>query len=226
MIFNSQTKRVVGHTLVSLPCSSALVCNYSWRNDSSSHNQLFAASRSALSIERGSLGVMRWLLLALCACAAAAINCSKVPDHYATLNVTKNATHEEIRIAARKALLLAHPDKVYHAGEKFYEVRRAMEELLKPKRKNAYDRLRVYCQRPWLLRWAKKQQYKWSRWSSRWVHGLPMYVIIIYIGDPAALWGWLATTGPGAWVVANPGMTAGAVAVAVVAVGAACFFFS
>ena len=224
MIFNSQTKRVVGHTLVSLPCSSALVCNYSLRNDSSSHNQLFAASRSALSIERGSLGVMRWLLLALCACAAAAINCSKVPDHYATLNVTKNATHEEIRIAARKALLLAHPDKVYHAGEKFYEVRRAMEELLKPKRKNAYDRLRVYCQRPWLLRWAKKQQYKWSRWSSRWVHALPMYVIIIYIGDPTALWALIAPAW--AWVMANPGMTAGAVAVAVVAVGAACFFFS
>ena len=198
------------------------------RNDSSGHNQLFAASRSALSIERDSLGVMRWLLLALCACAAAAINCSKVPDHYATLNVTKNATHGEIRVAARAAQLRAHPDKVYHAGDKtflltFVEVRTAMEHLLDPKKKKAYDRRRAYCQRPWILRWAKKQQYKWSRWSSRWVHALPMYVIIIYIGDPTALWALIAPAW--AWVMANPGVTAGAVAVAIVAVGATAHFF-
>ncbi len=204
------------------------------RNASGGHNQLFTASCSALSNERGSLGVMRWLLLALCPCAAAAINCSKVPDHYATLNVTKNATHEEIRVAARAAQLRAHPDKVYHAGEKFYEVRKAMEELLKPKKKQAYDRRRVYCRRPWFLRWAKKQQYKWSRWSSRWVRGLPVYVIIIYIGDPTALWALIATAWASfaasclqarAWIVANPGTTAVAVAVAVaiVAVGARWF---
>ena len=206
----------------------ARVCNYSLRNNSGGRNQLFAASCSALSNERGSLGVMRWLLLALCACAAAAINCSKVPDHYATLNVTKNATHEEIRVAARAAQLRAHPDKVYHAGDKtflltFVEVRTAMEHLLDPKKKKSYDRRRKYCQRPWFLRWAKKQQYKWSRWSSRWVHALPMYVIIIYIGDPTALWALIAPAW--AWVMANPGMTAGAVAVAIVAVGATAHFF-
>ncbi len=204
------------------------MCNYSLHKISSGNNQLFAASCSALSIEGGSLGVMRWLLLALSACAAAAIDCSKVPDHYATLNVTKNATHGEIRVAARAAQLRAHPDKVYHAGDKtflltFVEVRTAMEHLLDPKKKKAYDRLRKYCQRPRFLRWAKKQQYKWSRWSSRWVHALPMYVIIIYIGDPTALWALIAPAW--AWVMANPGMTAGAVAVAIVAVGATVHFF-
>ncbi len=181
---------------------------------------------------------MRWLLLALCACAAAAINCSKVPDHYATLNVTKNATHGEIKVAARAAQLRAHPDKVYHAGDKtflltFVEVRTAMEHLLDPKKKKSYDRRRKYCQRPWFLRWAKKQQYKWSRWSSRWVHGLPMYVIIIYIGDPTALWALIAAAWASfaasclqawAWIVANPGTTAVAVAiVAIVAVATRWF---
>ena len=181
---------------------------------------------------------MRWLLLALCACAAAAINCSKVPDHYATLNVTKNATREQIRLAARAAQLRAHPDKVYHAGDKtflltFVEVRTAMEHLLDPKKRKAYDRRRAYCQRLWILRWAKKQQYKWSRWSSRWVHALPMYVIIIYIGDPTALWALIAPAWASftasclqawAWIVANPGTTAVAVAiVAIVAVATRWF---
>ena len=198
------------------------------RNASGGHNQLFTASCSALSNERGHIGVMQRYLLALCACAAAAIDCSKVPDHYATLNVTKNATHGEIRVAARAAQLRAHPGKGYHAGDKtflltFVEVRTAMEHLLDPKKKKSYDRRRKYCQRPWFLRWAKKQQYKWSRWSSRWVHALPMYVIIIYIGDPTALWALIAPAW--AWVMANPGMTAGAVAVAIVAVGATAHFF-
>ena len=73
------------------------------RNDSSGHNQLFAASRSALSIERASPGDMQRWLLALCVGATAAFDCSNVPDHYLTLNVTKNATHEEIQAMMRNA---------------------------------------------------------------------------------------------------------------------------
>ena len=96
----------------------ALVCNYSLRNDSSGHNQLFTASCSALSNERGHIGVMQRLLLALCVGATAAFDCSNLPDHYATLNVTKNATREQIRVAARAAQLRTHPDKE-RAGDAF-----------------------------------------------------------------------------------------------------------
>lgn len=215
---------------MSLHALPALVCNYSLRDDSSGHNQLFAASRSALSIERGSLGVMRWLLLALCACAAAAINCSKVPDHYATLNVTKNATREQIRLAAREAQLRTHPDKE-RAGDAFHKVQLAAATLLKSSKKKAYDRLREHCAKPWPVRWLEVQARKWSRWSS---NAVPIYIYIFYIGDPTALWAFIATAWASfaasclqawAWIVANPGTTAVAVAVAVaiVAVGAKWF---
>ena len=70
-----------------------------------------------------------------------------------------------------------------------------------------------------------------SRWSS---NAVPIYIYIFYIGDPTALWAFIATAWASfaasclqawAWIVANPGTTAVAVAVAVaiVAVGAKWF---
>ena len=114
-ILEPSTKRVRGSLVRGYRALPALVWNYSLRNDSSGHNQLFAASCSALSNERGHIGVMQRWLLALCACAAAAIDCAKVPDHYATLNVTKNATHGEIRVAARAAQLVPKIPRGYVA---------------------------------------------------------------------------------------------------------------
>ena len=209
----------------------ALVCNYSLRNDSGGHYQLFAASCSAPSNERGSPGVMQRYLLALCLCPVAAFDCSNVPDHYATLNVTTNATREQIRLAAREAQLRTHPDKE-RAGDAFHKVQLAAATLLKSSKKKAYDRLRKHCAKPWPVRWLELQARKWSRWSS---NAVPIYIYIFYIGDPAALWAFIAMAWASfaasclqawAWIVANPGTTAVAVAVAVaiVAVGAKWFF--
>ena len=214
---------------MSLRALPALVCNYSLRNDSSGHNQLFAASRSALSIERASPGDMQRWLLALCVGATAAFDCSNVPDHYLTLNVTKNATREQIRVAARAAQLRTHPDKE-RAGDAFHKVQSAAATLLKTSKKKAYDRLRAHCEKPWLVRWVELRARKWSRWSS---NAVPIYIYIFYIGDPTALWAFIATAWASfaasclqawAWIVANPG-TVGAVAAVIVAVGAAWFFF-
>ena len=212
----------------------ALVCNYSLRNDSGGHYQLFAASCSAPSNERGSPGVMQRYLLALCLCPVAAFDCSNLQDHYATLNVTPKATREQIRVAAREAQLRTHPDKE-RAGDAFHKVQLAAATLLKSSKKKAYDRLRAHCEKPWLVRLLELRARKWSRWSSRWVHALPMYVIIIYIGDPTALWALIAPAWASftasclqawAWIVANP-LAVGAVAAVIVAVGVAWFkFFS
>ena len=205
------------------------MCNYSLRNASGGHNQLFAASCSALSNERGHIGVMQRWLLALSVGAAAALDCSNLQDHYATLNVTKNATREQIRVAAREAQLRTHPDKEC-AGDAFHKVQLAAATLLKSSKKNAYDRFRAHCEKPWLVRWLELQARKWSRWSS---NAVPIYIYIFYIGDPTALWAFIATAWASftasclqawAWIVANPGATAGAVAVAIVAVGAARYF--
>ena len=174
---------------------------------------------------------MRRKTAALCVCATAAIDCAKVPDHYATLNVTKNATREQIRGAARAAQLRTHPDKE-RAGDAFHKVQLAAATLLKSSKKNAYDRFRAHCEKPWLVRWVELRARKWSRWSS---NAVPIYIYIFYIGDPTALWAFIATAWASfaasclqawAWIVANPGTTAVAVAVAVaiVAVGAKWFF--
>jgi hypothetical protein len=196
---------------------------------SSGHNQLFAASRSALSSERGSPGVMQRFLLALWLCPVAAFDCSNLQDHYATLNVTAKATREQIRVAAREAQLRTHPDKE-RAGDAFHKVQLAAATLLKSSKKKAYDRLRAHCEKPWPVRWVELQARKWSRWSS---NAVPIYIYIIYIGDPTAMWALITAAWASfaasclqawAWVVANP-LAVGAVTAVIVAVGVAWYFF-
>ncbi|MDO8583489.1 MAG: DnaJ C-terminal domain-containing protein [bacterium] len=62
-------------------------------------------------------------------------------DYYEILNVSKNATSDEIKKAYRKLALQYHPDrnKTKEAEEKFKEVTRAYEVLSDQQKKQAYD---------------------------------------------------------------------------------------
>ncbi len=62
-------------------------------------------------------------------------------DYYETLNVSKNATADEIKKAYRKLALQYHPDrnKTKEAEEKFKEVTRAYEVLSDQQKKQVYD---------------------------------------------------------------------------------------
>ena len=66
------------------------------------------------------------------------------PDFYAILNVSRNATQEEIKKAYKKAALKWHPDRnpgnADEASEKFKEVAAAYEVLTDEEKKEVYDR--------------------------------------------------------------------------------------
>ncbi len=59
-------------------------------------------------------------------------------DPYATLNVKRDATPEQIKRAYRKAAMKAHPDRGGDA-EKFHQVQLAYEVLSDPARRERYD---------------------------------------------------------------------------------------
>jgi len=64
-------------------------------------------------------------------------------DYYEVLEVSKNATTEEIKKAYRKKALQYHPDKNpdnKEAEEKFKEGNEAYEILSNPDKRAAYDR--------------------------------------------------------------------------------------
>jgi len=66
----------------------------------------------------------------------------KTKDYYKILDVTKNATEEEIKKAFRKKALEFHPDRNPNdkdAGNKFKEVNEAYEVLSDPKKRHQYD---------------------------------------------------------------------------------------
>ena len=62
-------------------------------------------------------------------------------DYYGVLNISRNATEEEIRKAYRKLALKFHPDKNKNADaeEKFKEVAEAYEVLSDKKKRRTYD---------------------------------------------------------------------------------------
>lgn len=69
--------------------------------------------------------------------------------HYDTLSVKEDASHEEIRIGYRHAILNFHPDKLeriretsnldHDSGERFLKVQKAWEILGNSKSRSAYD---------------------------------------------------------------------------------------
>lgn len=64
-----------------------------------------------------------------------------MPDHYATLGVTRNATPEEIKRAYRRLAREHHPDanRDDAAGERFKQVSHAYEVLSDPAKRERYD---------------------------------------------------------------------------------------
>jgi curved DNA-binding protein CbpA len=65
-------------------------------------------------------------------------------SHYVTLNVSKNATHEEIKTAFRQLSLATHPDTSVVKGtdvvEKFKRISEAHSVLCSPTKRIQYDR--------------------------------------------------------------------------------------
>lgn len=66
---------------------------------------------------------------------------SGVPDYYAVLGISRNASAEEIRRAFREAALRLHPDRNTRPGETelFLDVNRAYEVLNDPIQRASYD---------------------------------------------------------------------------------------
>ena len=69
-----------------------------------------------------------------------------VPDYYQILEVSPQATPEEIRAAYRRLALKHHPDQARDAAmaEKFHAIQEAYETLRLPARRRAYDETRFY----------------------------------------------------------------------------------
>jgi|GEM_PF-529274 len=70
-------------------------------------------------------------------------------DHYQTLNVSPNASQEEIKKAFRKLALQYHPDKNTSpdASRRFQQIQQAWEVLKDRRSRNAYN-YRRYTQQP------------------------------------------------------------------------------
>ncbi|KAJ7293078.1 DnaJ domain-containing protein [Mycena rebaudengoi] len=74
---------------------------------------------------------------------------SRFPDYYKLLNITKNATQDEVRTAYKKESLRTHPDRTPNATpaekkkatEKFQAVADAYYVLSDPTRRREYDAL-------------------------------------------------------------------------------------
>ena len=64
-----------------------------------------------------------------------------LPDHYAAMRLTGDASDEEIRTAFRKLAAVYHPDvnKSADAAEQFMAIQQAYEVLRDPKRRREYD---------------------------------------------------------------------------------------
>ncbi|GER45570.1 chaperone protein DNAj [Striga asiatica] len=74
--------------------------------------------------------------------AASAAKRSSTPDHYKVLNVSRNATLQEIKASYRSLARKYHPDmnKGPGAEEKFKEIGAAYEVLSDPEKRSLYDR--------------------------------------------------------------------------------------
>ena len=63
-------------------------------------------------------------------------------DYYKILNVSRNASIDQIKRAYKKLMMKYHPDTAKGTNssiEKFHEIRNAYEILAKPHLKQAYD---------------------------------------------------------------------------------------
>ena len=63
-------------------------------------------------------------------------------NHYQILNISENATDEEIKIAYRKLAILYHPDtnKNIDANKKFVEIKNSYDILLNPVKRKKFDK--------------------------------------------------------------------------------------
>ena len=63
-------------------------------------------------------------------------------NHYQILNISENATIEEIKIAYRKLAILYHPDKNKNidANQKFVKIKNSYDVLLDPIKRKKFDK--------------------------------------------------------------------------------------
>lgn len=105
-------------------------------------------------------------------------------NHYQILNISENATVEEIKIAYRKLAILYHPDKNKNidANQKFVKIKNSYDVLLDPIKRKKFDKeLEIQRLQSKIYNELNKKTIKPQHHKAQKKYGLRKFILVVII---------------------------------------------